>query len=78
MLELDPAQQQLIQRLLAHRLPQVNAIAFGSRVAGWQFGLNPKPYSDLDAALWGLRPADRHRLGEFARRSGRMPTALAR
>ncbi|MBK9444467.1 MAG: nucleotidyltransferase domain-containing protein [Comamonadaceae bacterium] len=58
MLELDPAQQQLIQRLLAHRLPQVTAIAFGSRVAGWQFGLNPKPYSDLDMALWGLRPAD--------------------
>ncbi len=58
MLELAAPQQQQIARMLTQRLPHVNAIAFGSRVTGWQPDRNPKPYSDLDIALWGLRPAD--------------------
>ncbi|MFZ2393932.1 MAG: nucleotidyltransferase domain-containing protein [Rhodoferax sp.] len=58
MIELDPSQQRQIQDLLMHRLPHVTALAFGSRVTGWPHGHHPKPYSDLDIALWGLRPAD--------------------
>ncbi|OGB31844.1 MAG: hypothetical protein A3F78_03925 [Burkholderiales bacterium RIFCSPLOWO2_12_FULL_61_40] len=58
MLDITPAQQALILDLLQLRLPHVNALAFGSRVAGWPFGRGPKPYSDLDIALWGLRAED--------------------
>jgi predicted nucleotidyltransferase len=58
MLELATRQQQQIQHLLSQRLPHVTAVAFGSRVTGWQHGIYPKPYSDLDIALWGMRAAD--------------------
>lgn len=58
MLELAARQQQQIQHLLRQRLPHVTAVAFGSRVIGWQHGIHPKPYSDLDIALWGVRPTD--------------------
>jgi len=58
MLELTEHQQQQIQHLLRQRLPHVTAVAFGSRLSEWQHGHPPKPYSDLDIALWGLRPAD--------------------
>lgn len=51
-------QMVLVQRLLAQRLPHVRVLAFGSRVAGWPFGRGPKPYSDLDLALWGLTKDD--------------------
>lgn len=58
MLDITPAQQALVLALLQRRLPRVSALAFGSRVAGWPFGRGPKPYSDLDIALWGLRAED--------------------
>ncbi|MDO8320514.1 nucleotidyltransferase family protein [Rhodoferax sp.] len=58
MLELAARQQQQIQHLLSQRLPHVTAVAFGSRVTGWQHGIHPKPYSDLDIALWGMHPTD--------------------
>lgn len=58
MLDAFPAQQSLVQRLIAQRLPHVSVMAFGSRVVRWPFGRGPKPYSDLDIALWGLRPTD--------------------
>ncbi|NCN71182.1 MAG: nucleotidyltransferase domain-containing protein [Betaproteobacteria bacterium] len=58
MLELATRHQQQIQHLLLARLPHVTAVAFGSRVTGWQHGGSPKPYSDLDIALWGVRPTD--------------------
>lgn len=58
MLDASPAQQALVQRLIAQRLPHASAMAFGSRVVRWPFGRGPKPYSDLDIALWGLRPTD--------------------
>lgn len=58
MLELAAPQQALVQQLLRQRLPHVLAMAFGSRVTGWPFGRGPKPYSDLDIALFGLTPAD--------------------
>jgi len=55
MLELATHHQQQIQHLLSQRLPHVTAVAFGSRVTGWQHGVPPKPYSDLDIALANLR-----------------------
>lgn len=58
MLELAATQLQQIQHMLAQRLPHVYAMAFGSRVTGWPSGHGPKPYSDLDIALWGVRPTD--------------------
>ena len=53
MLDITPAQQGLILDLLQLRLPHVNALAFGSRVAGWPFGRGPKPYSDLTLRCGG-------------------------
>jgi predicted nucleotidyltransferase len=58
LLDTTAAQQMLVAALLHQRLPHANAVAFGSRVSGWPFGNGPKPYSDLDIALWGLRTAD--------------------
>lgn len=58
MLDITTAQQEEVQRLLHQRLPNVAAIAFGSRVVNWPFGRGPKPYSDLDIALFGLTSAD--------------------
>lgn len=58
MLELAATHLQQVQHLLAQRLPHVYAVAFGSRVGGWPSGHGPKPYSDLDIALWGVRPTD--------------------
>ena len=58
MIDITPAQQTLILDLLHQRLPHVSALAFGSRVAGWPYGRGPKPYSDLDIALWGLCAGD--------------------
>lgn len=58
MLEIAAPQLQQIQHLLAQRLPHATALAFGSRVSGWEPGSRPKPYSDLDIALWGVGPTD--------------------
>ena len=58
MLDLTPTEQELVLRFLVLRLPHATAMAFGSRVAGWPFGHGPKPYSDLDIALWELNKAD--------------------
>lgn len=58
MLELADTELQQIQHLLAQRLPHVSAVAFGSRIKGWPAGHRSKPYSDLDIALWGVRPGD--------------------
>jgi hypothetical protein len=58
MIDITPAQQSLILDLLHQRLPHISALAFGSRVAGWPYGRGPKPYSDLDIALYGLSPGD--------------------
>lgn len=58
MLDITAAQQTLILALVHQRLPHVTALAFGSRVIGWPFGRGPKPYSDLDMAVWGLRADD--------------------
>jgi len=58
MLDLTAEQLALVQRLLHQRLPHAKAMAFGSRVRNWPFGRGPKPYSDLDIALFGLTPAD--------------------
>lgn len=57
-LDAGPAQQALVRQLIAQRLPHASAVAFGSRVVPWPFGRGPKTYSDLDIALWGLRPTD--------------------
>ncbi len=58
MLDINASQQEQVQRLLRLRLPHATALAFGSRVTGWPFGRGPKPYSDLDIALFGLAQAD--------------------
>jgi predicted nucleotidyltransferase len=58
MLDITPQQHALLLHLLEQRLPHVRAVAFGSRVAGWPFGRGAKAYSDLDIALWSLRPSD--------------------
>ncbi len=58
MLDIAAAQQEEVQRLLRRRLPNAAAIVFGSRVAGWPFGRGPKPYSDLDIALFGITQRD--------------------
>ena len=48
----------LVLDLIQRRLPHCTAIAFGSRVIDWPAGGTTKKYSNLDIALWGLRPAD--------------------
>lgn len=58
MLDITPTQQDLVEHLLGQRLPHVRAVTFGSRAGGWPFGRGPKPYSDLDIALFGLTPAN--------------------
>ena len=58
MLDLTKAHGALVLGLLQQRLPHCTAIAFGSRASGWPRRGAAKPYSDLDIALWGLRPAD--------------------
>ncbi|MEI6801674.1 MAG: nucleotidyltransferase domain-containing protein [Burkholderiales bacterium] len=58
MLDITVSHYEQVKSLLALRLPQVTAMAFGSRVADWPFGPGSKPYSDLDIALWGLCAAD--------------------
>lgn len=65
MLDLTAAQQARVLRFLVLRLPHATAMAFGSRVAGWPFGRGPKPYSDLDIALWGLNTADAQALAHL-------------
>ena len=58
MLDLSEAHSGLVLGLIRQRLPHCTAMAFGSRVRGWPRRGVPKPYSDLDIALWGLRPCD--------------------
>lgn len=58
MLDITAAQQALVQRALRQRLPNATVLAFGSRVVAWPFGRCPKPYSDLDLALWGISAID--------------------
>lgn len=58
MLDLTAAQRATVSRQLRLRLPRATAVAYGSRVLGWPFGRGPKPWSDLDIALWGLTSAD--------------------
>ena len=58
MLDISATQKAMVLELLSQRLPHVSAMAFGSRVTGWPFGRGPKPYSDLDIAIWGLRRCD--------------------
>ena len=48
MIDLAPAQLELVQRLLRELVPQCEVRAFGSRVVG-----TAKPYSDLDLAVVG-------------------------
>ena len=65
MLDITATQQALVHQLLNQRLPHATAMAFGSRVADWPFGRGPKPYSDLDIALFGLVPADAQALAHL-------------
>lgn len=65
MLDITPAQRAQVQSLLHMRLPQVTALAFGSRVVSWPFGRGAKPFSDLDIALFGLGPKDGHALAHL-------------
>lgn len=58
MLDISAGQRTLVCGLIRRRLPHCTAIAFGSRVAKWPGRAGPKRYSDLDIALWGLKPAD--------------------
>ena len=58
MLDISTSQRALVLGLMLRRLPHCSATAFGSRVSTWPSRSNPKPYSDLDIALWGLRPGD--------------------
>jgi type I restriction enzyme S subunit len=51
MLDLEPEHLELIQRLLAVRLPAREVRAFGSRVRG-----RAKPTADLDLAVMGAEP----------------------
>lgn len=65
MLDITITQQAQVQHLLRQRLPQATALAFGSRVLDWPFGCGPKPYSDLDIALFGLAQADTQALAHL-------------
>ncbi|MDP2368766.1 nucleotidyltransferase family protein [Rhodoferax sp.] len=65
MLDITAAQQAQVQCLLQQRLPHTMALAFGSRVVDWPFGRGPKPYSDLDIALFGLVQADAQALAHL-------------
>jgi predicted nucleotidyltransferase len=65
MLDITAAQQAQVQGLLHLRLPHTTALAFGSRVLNWPFGRGPKPYSDLDIALFGLAQADAQALAHL-------------
>jgi len=65
MLEISASQQELLQSLLQLRLPHAKALAFGSRVTDWPFGHGPKPYSDLDLALFGLTSTDAQALAHL-------------
>lgn len=65
MLDINASQQEQVQRLLCLRLPHTTALAFGSRVVDWPFGRGPKPYSDLDIALFGLAQADTQALAHL-------------
>ncbi len=58
MLDVPDRHLTLVLDLIRRRLPHCTATAFGSRVSLWPAGGTPKKYSDLDIALWGLRPAD--------------------
>ncbi len=51
MLDLTPAQLDLLRGLLAHRVPGREVRAFGSRVAG-----TARPWSDLDLVVMGAEP----------------------
>lgn len=53
MLDLTPAQRDVIGRILAAHVPGREVRAFGSRVTG-----NAKPFSDLDLAVMGEAPLD--------------------
>jgi predicted nucleotidyltransferase len=65
MLDITPAQLAQIQSLVRQRAPHLTAVAFGSRVLGWPFGRGPKPYSDLDLALWGVSERDNQALAHL-------------
>lgn len=58
MLDISTSHLTLVLGLIRQRLPHCTATAFGSRVSEWPAHGAPKKYSDLDIALWGLRPAD--------------------
>ncbi len=60
MINVTPAQLQIITGILAAKVPGVEARAFGSRVDG-----KPKDYSDLDLALVGPAKLDAAVIGEL-------------
>jgi predicted nucleotidyltransferase len=59
MIDLTPEQQQLVRRILRHRLPTRQARIFGSRAQG-----TAKPWSDLDIVILGEPPVDNLALAE--------------
>jgi hypothetical protein len=65
MLDISTSQVEQVQRLLHLRLPHATALAFGSRVLDWPFGRGPKPYSDLDIALFGVVQTDAQALAHL-------------
>jgi predicted nucleotidyltransferase len=65
MLDISTSQVEQVQRLLRLRLPHATALAFGSRVLDWPFGRGPKPYSDLDIALFGVVQTDAQALAHL-------------
>ena len=65
MLDITAEQQAQVQGFLHLRLPNATARAFGSRVLDWPFGRGPKPYSDVDVALFGLLQTDAQALAHL-------------
>jgi len=58
---LAPDHLRLVQRLLAQHVPEIDVLAFGSRVVG-----SPKPHSDLDLALVSQEPIEIDRLARLS------------
>lgn len=51
MIDLTEQQRQTVERILHAWVPDRRVVAFGSRVRG-----NPKPFSDLDLAIYSSEP----------------------
>ena len=60
MIHLTDGQSRIVTEIVAQRIPDRRVVAFGSRVDG-----NPKPFSDLDLAIYGNEPLPLTLLGQL-------------